>query len=231
GVSSIPDLKGCDIDGTIYNIGDEIKQDDPCTNCRCELQYGTQRGFKMCSIIDCAPTFCENPLYIEGVCCPTCEPLGKGCDIDGKLYNIGDVIEQDDPCMECKCEQLEYGTTKGTKMCLTMSCQAPPCDNPEYIEGVCCPVCDPGEKGVCKYDDKYFQNGSSFPANDGCNRCTCTDRQVLCTEIHCEKPGMCPRIDSDSAGICTHECDKDDRCQGKKKCCSNGCGKICVNPI
>ncbi|XP_077861467.1 uncharacterized protein LOC102803789 [Saccoglossus kowalevskii] len=30
-------------------------------------------------------------------------------------------------------------------------------------------------------------------------------------------------------GICTQECNGDEHCDGDKKCCSNGCGRVCVD--
>ena len=44
------------------------------------------------------------------------------------------------------------------------------------------------------------------------------------------KPGMCPSTDS-MLGICVEECSSDTDCQDKHKCCSNGCGRTCTDPI
>ena len=43
-----------------------------------------------------------------------------------------------------------------------------------------------------------------------------------------EKPGVCPK--PTGPGICVELCSGDDDCPGKEKCCSNGCGHVCMRP-
>ena len=38
-------------------------------------------------------------------------------------------------------------------------------------------------------------------------------------------------IDGDVAGTCAEECQRDQDCHGEGKCCSNGCGHVCMTPI
>ncbi len=45
------------------------------------------------------------------------------------------------------------------------------------------------------------------------------------------KAGMCPAVDPEMAGICIQQCNDDGGCDGDKKCCSNGCGNVCVDPV
>ena len=42
------------------------------------------------------------------------------------------------------------------------------------------------------------------------------------------KPGSCP---STTVGTCVEACNSDNSCQGDQKCCSNGCGHVCTNPV
>ena len=42
---------------------------------------------------------------------------------------------------------------------------------------------------------------------------------------------MCPRVDGDVVGTCAEECEHDIDCSGDGKCCSNGCGHVCMTPI
>ncbi|XP_070549180.1 uncharacterized protein [Ptychodera flava] len=44
------------------------------------------------------------------------------------------------------------------------------------------------------------------------------------------KPGTCPAPGGSSVGICIEMCSGDADCTGNKKCCSNGCGHVCVSP-
>ena len=41
---------------------------------------------------------------------------------------------------------------------------------------------------------------------------------------------MCPHTDG-AFGTCVEECSNDMDCQGQWKCCSNGCGHTCVDPV
>ncbi|XP_070554200.1 uncharacterized protein [Ptychodera flava] len=46
-----------------------------------------------------------------------------------------------------------------------------------------------------------------------------------------DKPGSCPAIDGDTFGLCEEACYSDSECPGRQKCCSNGCGHVCENPV
>src|SRR3989304_8035230 len=41
----------------------------------------------------------------------------------------------------------------------------------------------------CTYNGKVYNPGDSFPADDNCNSCGCTNGEVGCTLIACEAPG------------------------------------------
>ena len=41
-----------------------------------------------------------------------------------------------------------------------------------------------------------------------------------------EKPGLCPQ--EMDMGICAEMCSYDVSCPGTHKCCSNGCGHVCM---
>ncbi|KAL8613702.1 hypothetical protein ACOMHN_029794 [Nucella lapillus] len=54
----------------------------------------------------------------------------------------------------------------------------------------------------------------------------------VCVDGKCvpiKKPGQCPK--PQGAGICISLCESDQDCKGNNKCCSNGCGQICKNPV
>ena len=41
----------------------------------------------------------------------------------------------------------------------------------------------------------------------------------------------CPVLDDDTVGLCSEECSSDTDCKSYHKCCSNGCGHSCIDPI
>jgi len=46
-----------------------------------------------------------------------------------------------------------------------------------------------------------------------------------------DKVGECPSVRNDTGGICLQNCTYDKECAGNQKCCSNGCGHMCVEPV
>lgn len=40
----------------------------------------------------------------------------------------------------------------------------------------------------CQYNGKNYKTGDAFPSTDGCNSCGCSDGQVACTLMACERP-------------------------------------------
>ncbi len=43
------------------------------------------------------------------------------------------------------------------------------------------------------------------------------------------KDGECP--EPTGGGICAELCEVDDDCDGLQKCCFNGCGHVCIDPV
>eukprot|EP01006_Ploeotia_vitrea_P036089 TRINITY_DN65970_c0_g1_i1.p1 TRINITY_DN65970_c0_g1~~TRINITY_DN65970_c0_g1_i1.p1 ORF type:complete len:983 (+),score=199.28 TRINITY_DN65970_c0_g1_i1:309-2951(+) len=43
--------------------------------------------------------------------------------------------------------------------------------------------------------------------------------------------GGCPPVSPDVFGICVEQCSADEECNDGQRCCSNGCGHTCQNPI
>lgn len=79
------------------------------------------------------------------------------------------------------------------------------CDNP--CEGYSCP-----EGQQCAVEVSSERSGEFNP------ECRLID-----------KPGVCPHLTA-SDGACARECYTDADCRENNKCCSNGCGFVCVHP-
>ena len=45
------------------------------------------------------------------------------------------------------------------------------------------------------------------------------------------KPGLCPKLKLGKGGPCVQACFGDGDCKGAKKCCFNGCGRVCTKPL
>lgn len=45
------------------------------------------------------------------------------------------------------------------------------------------------------------------------------------------KEGSCPIISRGTVGTCVESCSDDMDCKGVQKCCTNGCGHVCSDPV
>lgn len=80
---------------------------------------------------------------------------------------------------------------------------------------------------------------------DPCNGVACSDNEqcqlveVSCKDYYCppvpaclpRKTGQCPYLVPASNSFCDFECNSDLACNGTAKCCSNGCGTHCTEPL
>ena len=151
-------VAGCTADdGTFYGNGESWNIDD-CTFCSCE------GGEIFCAVLSCLEPECDNPIYIEGECCPIC-PDDVGCfDAAGIYYENGASWNPDD-CTFCSCENGEI-------FCAVVDCASPPCEDPFYVEGECCPVCDYvgcTDIFALNYNpDATIDDGSCIPSQGDC---------------------------------------------------------------
>ena len=136
---------GCYDDPGNYYTNGENWDVDACTFCSCEL------GEISCAAMACEWPNCENPIYIDGACCPTC-PDDNGCfDTTGIYYENGQEWNPSD-CEFCSCEQGEI-------FCAVADCAMPNCDNPINVEGQCCPICpdncEENNDDIATYGEAY----------------------------------------------------------------------------
>ncbi len=68
----------------------------------------------------------------------------------------------------------------------------------------------------------YFTNWFGHDFN-----CVCVVVVRLSSET---RPGVCPSTNG-AIGSCVEACEEDGDCEFGQKCCSNGCGHVCVEPL
>ncbi|XP_072047066.1 kielin/chordin-like protein [Amphiura filiformis] len=141
---------------------------NPCQSCDCF------NGELMCAVAACQapPDGIENcePIYTEGVCCPSYDHCLPDCD--GVAH--GDPIPSDDPCETCTCNY-------GASICAITDCLMPtPYCLPNHPDGECCAsyehcngvTCPPGvDVHYCPLDP--------------CEGRTCRVRGATCVADYC----------------------------------------------
>ncbi|XP_070548454.1 fibrillin-2-like isoform X9 [Ptychodera flava] len=143
-------------------------ENDPCTQCTCQPNSKIT-----CGDLDC-PAVCEYGLTLPGDCCANCSL----CLYDDILYESGDPIPNDDPCISCFCQE-------GNVTCNITECESITCVNSILLPGQCCPKCLD-----CRDDDgiAYHHGQMWTKPDDPCTTCICDDQVISCTTVTCPAP-------------------------------------------
>ncbi|XP_038073191.1 keratin-associated protein 5-1-like isoform X2 [Patiria miniata] len=99
----------------------------------------------------------------------------------------------------------------------------------------------PGKPGQCPMEEGRTDSGDTCTNDCGSDgdcgdelKCCSIGCSYVCTEpvrgTNVTKSGDCPVKPLDGFGICSESCSVDVDCHGDMKCCSNGCGHVCMNP-
>jgi hypothetical protein len=64
----------------------------------------------------------------------------------------------------------------------------------------CVPTADGGSGTGCSYGGQAYPEGSTFPAIDGCNTCTCASAQAVCSKRPCPAPDAA--VGDGPSGVC-----------------------------
>ncbi len=186
-------------------------------------------GLKKCCSNGCGNT-CMDPIMPEVIPEPALPKLGECPIVEPSGFGI--CVQECDGDNGCS----------GMKKCCSNGCGNTCMDPvmPEVLPEPAlpklgeCPIVEPSGFGICvqECDDDSGCSGVKKCCSNGCGN-TCMDPimpEVL-NEPAVPKLGECPILEPSGLGICVQECDDDSGCSGVKKCCSNGCGNTCMDPI
>ncbi|XP_069977259.1 uncharacterized protein [Penaeus vannamei] len=160
-----------------------------------------------------------------------------GCD-------YGFVLDKDTACPLCQCrDPCQDVECSGSHVCQMVDI---PC-----VDGVCpaipqcVPVVEASAAPACPMGEPY-----TLPETNATLACSPRARALECPQgyscfaddstvegVCCPSPGkkqkagQCPFLVPVLSGHCDLECSDDSHCRGDEKCCSNGCGTQCQQPI
>ncbi|GJQ76338.1 hypothetical protein Trydic_g2060 [Trypoxylus dichotomus] len=212
----------------------------------CERYCGKYRGHDVCALpYDIGPCRAMFPKYYYDISTGTCRQFSYG-GCEGNANRFSTIDECYSTCGSRQPVQQPEQTTAISAIAET---RPQPQPEPEPELDICKQYRDECSKLRCQYGMKgYVENL--------CNRCKCVDpcegiqcpegtrcevelnrNQVdtsdvstfvgLCKEIN--KAGDCPFLRG-SGEDCREDCQDDADCLMDLKCCSNGCGHVCVMP-
>ncbi|XP_048258469.1 prestalk protein-like isoform X2 [Haliotis rufescens] len=183
---------------------------------------------------------------------------GSVCTIPSAIVVATTPTPPADPCATVRCESGLKCEVQQVR-CFRAPCKSPiascvavekegSCPSTDGAFGICVESCS--NDGSCPGSQKCCSNGcghtcQSPVSRDPCRNHKCGFNQVcrlqvvncirapcppIATCVPVEKEGSCPSTDG-AFGICVESCSNDGSCPGSQKCCSNGCGHTCQNPV
>ncbi|XP_033641762.1 cysteine-rich motor neuron 1 protein-like isoform X3 [Asterias rubens] len=191
---------------------------------------------------------CSESCHHDGNCTETQKCCSNGCG-----HSCMEVV-QPVVCAEIMCAiYCEFGYQQTQDGCDTCSCV-----EDRMVKEGSCPVLEDGmiglcvescsSDGECNNDMKCCSNGCGHTCvqpvkvvcaeimcaiycefgyqqnQDGCDTCSCLEDTTV-------KEGSCPVLEDGMMGLCVESCSSDGECNNDMKCCSNGCGHTCVQPV
>ncbi|XP_022088704.1 neurogenic locus notch homolog protein 1-like isoform X2 [Acanthaster planci] len=194
---------------------------DPMARCvsvycgKCKAVFVNDQGYHVnCTSGEasvCPPGMVENPVNTPEACMMATCPAHPRAQCLAKKCLWPNVISIECPyqffdarARPVMCERVKQG-------------RCPRVEFSEVVVGICLNECM--DDTDCEGNKKCCMNA--------CGGRVCRDPEM---DMEGGKPGTCPMPPMDSFGICVDSCMSDDDCEGRAKCCSNGCGHTCVDP-
>ncbi|XP_033641761.1 prestalk protein-like isoform X2 [Asterias rubens] len=191
---------------------------------------------------------CSESCHHDGNCTETQKCCSNGCG-----HSCMEVV-QPVVCAEIMCAiYCEFGYQQTQDGCDTCSCLE---DTDPDLSG--CPIVNADVFGLCVEDCRIHSDCNEFHicCPNGCGHQCMVPSNVVCAEIMCAiycefgyqqtqdgcdtcscvedrmvKEGSCPVLEDGMIGLCVESCSSDGECNNDMKCCSNGCGHTCVQPV
>ncbi|CAG2099993.1 unnamed protein product [Medioppia subpectinata] len=189
-----PICQGCiSSNGKFYNNTHNWYEND-CSHCECT------NGQISCKVQMCSPVHCDQPINIEGQCCPVC-PIKStiSCNIQCpqgfKRNALGIEICECDHCLNksYKCKIFcPFGFKKGTDGCPICQCLTLHNLNQTTIN-------DKINDIICTLSNGSVVSNGLF-WSDGCRECYCNSGKIMCTQPNC------PPIQCSNAIFIAHQC-------------------------
>ncbi|XP_045033793.1 LOW QUALITY PROTEIN: uncharacterized protein LOC116929499 [Daphnia magna] len=184
--------------------------DSDCPGLLCRL--GCDYGFAVDNSTHCPLCECRNPCDVLNC------PEGQECQL---------VVSS---CPEAPfCPALPFCTTVQRNREDTNIQE-------EEVEEELIAACPLGDPYVNPADNVTIQcnprsRALSCPEGFSCYSENNSADGACCPVQHLIKAGQCPYLVPISVDSCDSECSADEDCDGQLKCCSNGCGTQCVEPL
>ncbi|XP_006811183.1 uncharacterized protein LOC102804263 [Saccoglossus kowalevskii] len=107
----------------------------------------------------------------------------------------------------------------------TCMAQSDPIHNKDGV----CPVVDKDSIGSCQQEcEKDSEcDGENKCCSNGCGRMC--QAPVFAFNDKAPLPGSCPKVSTDSIGVCMDSCSCHSQCKEGQMCCFNGCGHTCID--
>jgi len=192
-----PPAQVCTYDGKTYKVGESVPSGDSCNTCGC-----TEQGV-VCTLIGCpdlppppdaakceynGTTYSDGDSFPSSDGCNTCScnAGSVGCTKRACLPKPTDCVRTGcsgqlcaDQAVVSTCEyRPEYACYQKATCERQKNGQ---CGFTPTNELVSCL----GTHGNCMVGNSAYQEGDSFPSEDGCNTCSCTRGGVVCTKRAC----------------------------------------------
>ena len=178
-----------------------------CPGLLCRL--GCDYGFAIDNVTQCPVCECRNPCEVT-----TCPEAGQECQL---------IVTQCAESPFCPalpfCVDVQQIRRDGTVLEEDDVISCPNGDAYINIETNETLICNPRSRAL-SCPDGYTCYSADKSAQGAC-----------CPVQHEVKAGQCPYLVPVSVDSCDNECTADEDCDGQLKCCSNGCGTQCVEPL